>query len=110
MAYHHQPGISIGIIHDQDLVWAKGFGHRDVEHRLPATTGTIYRIASITKTFTAMAVMQLRDAGQLQLDDPVAKHLPWFLRVAPHRRRGGAAHQAEQRAMHPFGREPHPCI
>jgi CubicO group peptidase (beta-lactamase class C family) len=78
MAYHHQPGVSIGIVHDQELVWAKGFGHRDVERGLPATPGTIYRIASITKTFTATAIMQLRDAGKLQLDDPVAKHLPWF--------------------------------
>jgi CubicO group peptidase (beta-lactamase class C family) len=78
MEYYHQPGVSIGLIHDQDLIWAKGFGLRDVERRLPATPGTIYRIASITKTFTATAIMQLRDAGKLQLDDPVVKHLPWF--------------------------------
>ncbi len=78
MAYYHQPGVSIGLIYDQELIWAKGFGHRDVERRLPATPGTVYRIASITKTFTATAIMQLRDAGRLQLDDPVAKHLAWF--------------------------------
>ncbi len=78
MAYHHQPGVSIGIVYDQDLIWAKGFGYRDFERRLPATPGTVYRIASITKTFTATAIMQLRDAGKLQLDDPVAKHLTWF--------------------------------
>jgi CubicO group peptidase (beta-lactamase class C family) len=78
MAYHHQPGISVGIVYDQDLVWAEGFGYRDVERELLATPGTIYRIASITKTFTATAILQLRDAGKLQLDDPVVKHLPWF--------------------------------
>ncbi len=78
MAYHHQPGVAIGIVHDQQLVWAKGFGQRDVERRLPVTTETVFRIASITKTFTATAIMQLRDAGKLQLDDPVVKHLPWF--------------------------------
>jgi CubicO group peptidase (beta-lactamase class C family) len=78
MAYYHQPGVSIGIVYDQDLVWAKGFGYRDVAHRLSATTGTVYRIASITKTFTATAILQLRDAGKLQLDDPVRKHLGWF--------------------------------
>ncbi len=78
MAYYHQPGVSIGIVYDQDLVWAKGFGYRDAAHRLPATTSTVYRIASITKTFTATAILQLRDAGKLQLDDPVRKHLGWF--------------------------------
>lgn len=78
MNYYHQPGVSVGLIHDQELIWAKGFGYRDVERRLPATPGTIYRIASITKTFTATAIMQLRDAGQLRLDDPVAKYLSWF--------------------------------
>jgi CubicO group peptidase (beta-lactamase class C family) len=78
MTYFHQPAVSIGIVHDQDLVWAKGFGLRDVERKLPATAETVYRIASITKTFTATAIMQLRDAGKLRLDDPVKKHLPWF--------------------------------
>lgn len=78
MAYHHQPGVAIGIVHDQQLVWARGFGYRDVARKLPATTRTVYRIASITKTFTATAILQLRDAGLLQLDDPVKKHLPWF--------------------------------
>jgi len=78
MAYYGQPGISIGLVHDQELVWAHGFGYRDVERRLPATPETIYRIASITKTFTATAIMQLRDAGKLRLDDPVKMHLPWL--------------------------------
>ncbi len=78
MAYHHQPGLSIGIVHDQDVIWAKGFGYADAARKTPATSQTVYRIASITKTFTATAVMQLRDAGRLRLDDPVATHLPWF--------------------------------
>ena len=78
MAYRGQPGLSIGIVHDQELVWAKGFGLADRERAIPATPDTRFRIASITKTFTATAIMQLRDQGKLQLDDPVAKHLPWF--------------------------------
>src|SRR5262249_3920672 len=45
---------------------------------IPATPDTLFRIASITKTFTATAIMQLRDQGKLQLDDPVTKHLPSF--------------------------------
>src|SRR5262249_5863427 len=78
MAYRGLPGLSIGILYDQDLVWAKGFGYADVEKRTPATPGTIYRIASISKLFTSTAILQLRDQGKLQLDDPVARHLSWF--------------------------------
>ena len=78
MAHRGQPGLSIGIVHDQELVWARGYGQARVEEKVGADTGTVYRIASITKLFTSTAVMQLRDAGKLQLDDPVTKHLPWF--------------------------------
>jgi D-alanyl-D-alanine carboxypeptidase len=78
MAYRGQPGISMGIIYDQELIWTKGFGYADLASRKPADAKTVYRIASITKLFTATAIMQLRDEGKLQLDDPVAQHLPWF--------------------------------
>lgn len=73
-----QPGVSIGVVHDQELVWAKGFGLADLAAGRPATPATVYRIGSITKTFTATALLQLRDAGRLSLDDPVRRHLPWF--------------------------------
>jgi len=73
-----QPGLSIGVVYDQDLIWAKGYGYADVERRVPATPSTIYRIASISKLFTATAIMQLRDAGKLRLDDAVSDRLPWF--------------------------------
>jgi len=73
-----QPGSSIGIVYDQDLVWAKGYGMADVAEEVPATAATVYRIASISKLFTSTAILQLRDAGKLQLDDPVVKHIPWF--------------------------------
>lgn len=78
VAQREQPGLSIGVVYDQDLIWAKGYGHADLERRVAATPATIYRIASITKLFTATAVMQLRDAGKLRLDDLVAERLPWF--------------------------------
>jgi D-alanyl-D-alanine carboxypeptidase len=78
MAYRGLPAMSVGVVHDQELIWAKGFGFADVEKKIPATPATIYRMASVTKTFTATAIMQLRDAGKLNLEDPVAKHLPWF--------------------------------
>jgi CubicO group peptidase (beta-lactamase class C family) len=78
MAYRGLPGMSVGIVDDHDLIWAKGFGYSDVEKKIPATPHTIYRVASVTKLVTATAIMQLRDAGKLHLDDPIATYLPWF--------------------------------
>lgn len=78
MAYSGQPGLSIGIGYDQELIWAKGFGVANLDDETPATPDTIYRCASITKLFTATSIMQLRDAGKLQLDDPITQYLPWF--------------------------------
>ena len=72
------PGFSAGVVHDQELVWSKGYGFADLTNKIPATDQTLYRVASITKTFTATAVMQLAEQGRLSLDDTVSKHLPWF--------------------------------
>lgn len=77
-AYRHQPAVAVGIVQGPELVWAKGFGLADVAAGRPATPDTIFRIGSITKTFTATALLQLRDAGALRLDDPVSDHLPSF--------------------------------
>ncbi|MBI3825944.1 MAG: serine hydrolase [Candidatus Rokubacteria bacterium] len=78
LAYWSLPSLAIAVVHDQELLWARAFGDADVERGIPATPATRYRIGSITKLFTATAVMQLRDAGALRLDDPVARHLSWF--------------------------------
>lgn len=72
------PGLSMGIVHEQEVLWAAGFGWADVERHEPATADTLYRIGSITKVFTATALLLLRDDGRIQLDDPLARHLPWF--------------------------------
>ncbi|HEY8143854.1 MAG TPA: serine hydrolase [Kofleriaceae bacterium] len=72
------PGLSVAVVHDQDLIWSGGYGWSDLAARTPATSSTLYRIGSVSKLFTATAVMQLRDAGKLALDDPVAKYLPEF--------------------------------
>jgi len=77
-AYENIPGISMAVVHDQELLWARGFGCADREKKRPATPETIYGIGSISKLFTSIAVLQLRDQGKLRLDDPVVKHLPWF--------------------------------
>jgi CubicO group peptidase (beta-lactamase class C family) len=77
-AYEQIPGISIAVVHDQDIIWSGGFGHSDLEQESPMTSQTIQSICSVSKLFTSIAVMQLRDRGKLRLDDPVSKHLPWF--------------------------------
>ncbi len=78
IAYRGLPGISLGVVYDQELIWSRGIGFHDLQQQAPATPSTIYRIASITKLFTSTAILQLRDAGMLSLDDPVAQRLPWF--------------------------------
>jgi CubicO group peptidase (beta-lactamase class C family) len=76
--FERLPGLSIAVVHDQEIVYARGFGFRNVDKRLEAAPGSVYGICSMSKMFTAVAVMQLRDAGRLDLDDPVSTHLPWF--------------------------------
>jgi D-alanyl-D-alanine carboxypeptidase len=72
------PGIAVGVVADQELVWATGFGFADTTAKTPVTPQTRFRMASHSKVFTATAVMQLREQGKLRLDDPVSIHLPWF--------------------------------
>jgi hypothetical protein len=67
MAYSGQPGLSVAILNDKEIIWSKGYGYADLENRIKAAPETIYRIASITKLFTSTAVMQLRDQGKLNL-------------------------------------------
>ena len=82
IAYRNLPGVAVGVVHDQDLVWAKGFGYADMNARTPMTPATLFRMASHSKLFTATAIMQLRDAGKIHLDDMVSTYLPWF-RIQP---------------------------
>ncbi|MFL5791819.1 MAG: serine hydrolase domain-containing protein [Actinomycetota bacterium] len=70
------PGAAAGIVVDDALAWSTGYGYADVEARRPHDAQTVFRIASITKTFTATAIMQLRDEGTLHLDDPAVAFLP----------------------------------
>lgn len=58
------------------MVYAKGFGFRDIDKGLPATPRTIYGIGSITKSFTALAILRLVEEDRLSLEDPVDKYVP----------------------------------
>ncbi|MCG8321544.1 MAG: beta-lactamase family protein [Cytophagales bacterium] len=72
----HIPGVAYGIVVDDQLVVASGNGLLDLENKRPVTTRSAFRIASMTKSFTAMAVLKLRDEGKLSLSDPVADYIP----------------------------------
>ncbi|MGK0220144.1 MAG: CubicO group peptidase (beta-lactamase class C family) [Planctomycetota bacterium] len=74
----HIPGMSIAIVKDDEVIWARGFGLADVEGELAADAETVYGVGSTTKAFTAALAGMLVDEGQLGLDDPVTKHLPYF--------------------------------
>jgi len=76
--YDHLPGISVAIVTDQEILWSKGYGMANLKKEVPSSSSTIYSICSISKLFTSVAIMQLRDAGKLRLEDLVADHLPWF--------------------------------
>jgi CubicO group peptidase (beta-lactamase class C family) len=76
--YDRLPGISAAIVIDQEILFEKGYGMADVEKEVPSSPGTIYSICSISKLFTSVAIMQLRDAGKLGLEDLVSDRLPWF--------------------------------
>jgi D-alanyl-D-alanine carboxypeptidase len=82
IAYRGLPGVAVGVVADQDLVWSTGYGYADVAAKRPMTAETKFRMASHSKLFTATAIMQLREEGKLRLDDPVVKYLPWF-RIKP---------------------------
>ncbi|NKB90383.1 MAG: serine hydrolase [Acidobacteria bacterium] len=72
------PGLSIAVVADDQLVFAKGYGQRDVENGLPATENTLFAIGSTSKAFTAFVLALLVDEGQLAWDDPVIEHMPDF--------------------------------
>jgi CubicO group peptidase (beta-lactamase class C family) len=74
------PSAVIGIVEDGRIVYRKAYGLRDLERRIAATIGTHYEIGSITKQFTAAAILQLQEAGKLDIDDKLSKYLP----DAPH--------------------------
>lgn len=82
LSQHGIPGTAVAIVDDDETVYAEGFGARDLESDTPATPDTLFGIASCTKSFTALAIMQLVERDEIALDDPVDDHLP-HLAAAP---------------------------
>ncbi len=77
-AEFHIPGLAIAVVKDDKVIFARGFGHRDLEKKLPATPETMFAIGSTTKAFTATLIGMLGDDGKMDWDDPVKKHIPYF--------------------------------
>lgn len=69
------PGLSLAVVRDGKLILAKGYGMANLELSVPAAEKTVYHLASITKTFTAIATMMLVEEGKISLEDPISKHL-----------------------------------
>lgn len=75
---HKIPATAVGLAHNGELFYEKGFGYRNVNQKLPITLDTVFGIGSITKSMTCVAIMQLQEAGKLHVHDPVIKYLPEF--------------------------------
>jgi CubicO group peptidase (beta-lactamase class C family) len=75
---HRVPGASVAIVHNDKIVFSKGFGYRDAARRLPATSNTVYCIGSSTKAFTGLLAAVAEQEGKLALSDSPSKHLPKF--------------------------------
>jgi D-alanyl-D-alanine carboxypeptidase len=71
-------GLTVAVVSRGDTLLLKGYGARDRDKQLPAEAGTVYRLASITKQFTAAAVMRLVERGAVKLEDPITKYLPQY--------------------------------
>ena len=72
------PGVAIAVVQDGKVIYAKGYGYRDLEKKLPVTTGTLFPIGSISKSFTALTFAILKDEGKADWDQPVRTYLPEF--------------------------------
>src|SRR4028118_18827 len=89
------PGASVLVALDGKVLYRKAFGLANLEEKAPITTATNFRLASVTKQFTATAVLLLAERGELSLDDPLTRFFPGFAR---------AAHGVKGR--HPLGHPP----
>jgi CubicO group peptidase (beta-lactamase class C family) len=72
----HVPGLVVGIVADGKLAYVRGMGVQDLQSKRPVTPDSLFRIASMTKAFTALTVLKLRDDGLLQLDAPAETYVP----------------------------------
>lgn len=78
MGKHDVPGVSVALVSDEKILWMKAYGYADMERAVPATTRSVYQVGSISKPFTAAAILQQVERGTLKLDSPIQKVIPEF--------------------------------
>ncbi len=78
------PALAVAIVDDQTVIWTHAVGHQDAAKTVPATDKTVFRVGSVSKLFTDVAIMRLVEQGLLDLDAPVSKYLPTFQPKNPH--------------------------
>jgi serine beta-lactamase-like protein LACTB, mitochondrial len=78
MASTHVPGVSVAVVENGEYEWSAGFGFADLENNVPATEHTLFRLASVSKSLTAVGALELFERGQLDLDAPIQKYCPAF--------------------------------
>lgn len=71
------PGLTIGFTKNK-YTWVKGFGYADLENKVPASAGSVYRLASVAKTFTGTAILQLVERGKIKLDEEIQTYVPYY--------------------------------
>jgi CubicO group peptidase (beta-lactamase class C family) len=74
----NNPGVAVAIVKDDEVIFAKGFGYRDVENKTPMTADTLLAIGSASKAFTTFTMGTLVDEGKLEWNTPVREYIPWF--------------------------------
>jgi serine beta-lactamase-like protein LACTB, mitochondrial len=78
MAENHVPGLAAAVVVHGDFAWSAGYGMADLEHFVPVTPQTLFRLGSVSKPLTATAAMQLWERGKLDLDAPIQRYCPEF--------------------------------
>jgi serine beta-lactamase-like protein LACTB len=78
MKQNQVPGLSVAIAQQGRVVWKKGFGKADLEHDVAVTPATVFRLGSVSKPITAVAILRLVEQGKLDLDAPIQKYVPGF--------------------------------
>ncbi len=92
MAKHRVPGFAVAVAHEGAEAYAEGFGEREIGTGASVTPDTVFGVASVTKSFTALAIMQLAEAGKLAVDDLVTRYLPAFRTPDPEATRAITLH------------------
>ena len=104
------PGAAVALAHDGRVVYEHGFGHRDAARRLPVTPDTRFGLGSVTKSFPALAILQLEEAGALSVADPVARWLPEFRLPHPEDAQHASAITIHHFLTHSSGLPPEPAL